>query len=256
MQSTKTMIRIKSKTDIEGIRDSGAILAATFEEIKKHIAAGMTTKDIDDIAREFVLARHAKPAELGYMGYPASICVSVNEEVIHGIPGKRVLKDGDIVSMDFCVDLNGYISDSTTTVAVGNVSPEARQLMKVTEECLYRGIDKAVAGNRVLDISRAIFVHAKKYNYGVVREYCGHGVGFSMHEEPQIPNYIFRGMNPKLKEGMVIAIEPMIMIGSDEIEVLDDDWTVVTADNSLACHFEHTVAVHDGYAEILTKLPD
>ena len=256
MQSIKKMIRIKSKQDIAGIRDSGAILAATFEEIKKHIAAGMTTKDIDDIAREFVLARGAKPAELGYMGYPASICVSVNEEVIHGIPGKRVLKDGDIVSMDFCVDLKGYISDSTTTVAIGKISPEAKQLMKVTEECLYKGIDKAVAGNRVIDISRAVFVHAKKYNYGVVREYCGHGVGFDMHEEPSVPNFITRGISPKLREGMVIAIEPMIMIGSDEIEVLDDDWTVVTADNSLACHFEHTVAVHDGYAEILTKLPD
>ncbi|MBR5927952.1 MAG: type I methionyl aminopeptidase, partial [Spirochaetia bacterium] len=160
------------------------------------------------------------------------------------------------VSLDFCVDLKGYISDSTTTVAIGKISPEAQQLMKVTEECLYKGIDKAVAGNRVIDISRAVFIHAKKYNYGVVREYCGHGVGFDMHEEPSVPNFITRGISPRLREGMVIAIEPMIMIGSDEVEVLDDDWTVVTADNSLACHFEHTVAVHDGYAEILTKLPD
>lgn len=249
------MIRLKSKKDIAGIRDAGIILAETFAEIKKYIAAGMTTKEVDDIAREYVLARKAKPACLGYYGYPASICISVNEEVIHGIPGKRVLKDGDIVSLDFCVDLNGYIADSTTTVGIGKISPEAQQLMKVTEECLYRGIEQAVACKKVMDISRAVFTHAKKYNYGVVRDYCGHGVGFDMHEDPAVPNYIFRGLNPKLKDGMVIAIEPMITMGSDDIDVLDDDWTVVTVDNSLACHYEHTVAVHDGYAEILTRLP-
>lgn len=248
------MIRIKSKSDIEGIRDSGAILAETFEKLKTVVAAGITTEEIDDIAREFVLARHAKPACLGYMGFPKSVCISVNDEVIHGIPGKRVLHDGDIVSLDFCVDLNGYISDSTISLPVGKISPEAQQLLKVTEEALYRGIEKAVAGNKVMDISRAVFVHAKKYNYGVVRDYCGHGVGFHMHEEPQIPNYIFRGSNPKLKDGYVIAIEPMITMGTDEVSVLDNDWTVVTDDGSWAAHFEHTVAVHEGYAEILTKL--
>ncbi|MCQ2604236.1 MAG: type I methionyl aminopeptidase [Spirochaetia bacterium] len=248
------MIRIKSKNDIEGIRDSGAILAETFEKLKTVVAAGITTEEIDDIAREFVLARHAKPACLGYMGFPKSVCISVNDEVIHGIPGKRVLHDGDIVSLDFCVDLNGYISDSTISLPVGKISPEAQQLLKVTEEALYRGIEKAVAGNKVMDISRAVFVHAKKYNYGVVRDYCGHGVGFHMHEEPQIPNYIFRGSNPKLKDGYVIAIEPMITMGTDEVSVLDNDWTVVTDDGSWAAHFEHTVAVHEGYAEILTKL--
>lgn len=248
------MIRLKSKKDISGIRDAGAILAETLDKIKKELQVGMKTSDIDDIAREYIISRKARPACLGYMGYPASICVSVNEEVIHGIPGKRVIKEGDIVSCDLCVDLNGYIADSTVTIPVGKISPQAEKLLKVTEESLYLGIEKAVAGNRVMDISRSVFIHAKKYDLGVVRDYCGHGVGFDMHEEPAVPNYIFRGANPHLKEGMVIAIEPMITLGCDDIDVLDDDWTVVTADGSLAAHFEHTVAIHDGYAEILTKL--
>ena len=250
------MIRIKSKQDIAGIRDSGAILAETFVEIKKHIAAGMTTKDIDDIAREFVLARGAKPAELGYMGYPASICVSVNEEVIHGIPGKRVVHNGDIVSVDLCATYRGFVGDCAGTYPVGEVSDEARRLMEATRQAFFEGIKFAKVGYRINDISAAVQDYIESHGFSVVRDFVGHGIGRGMHEEPSVPNFITRGISPRLREGMVIAIEPMIMIGSEEIEVLDDDWTVVTADNSLACHFEHTVAVHDGYAEILTKLPD
>ena len=248
------MIRLKNENDIKNIRESGRILAETFEELKKHIEPGITTLDIDKMAENYIKSRKAKAAFKGYMGYPASICISVNEEIIHGIPGKKILKEGDIISLDLGIDLKGYISDSALTLPVGNISDKDKKLLKVTEECLYLAIDQAVAKNRISHISKAVFTHAKKYQYGVVRDFCGHGVGFSVHEEPQIPNYINSGPNPRLKKGMVLAIEPMINLGVDEVYILEDGWTVKTADNMNSAHFEHTVAVFDDHAEILTAL--
>ncbi|MCP5514355.1 MAG: type I methionyl aminopeptidase [Spirochaetales bacterium] len=248
------MIKLKSKKEIEKIRASGKILAETFEIIKENLKSGITTKEIDNIAYDYIIKCGAKPAFKGYMGYPASICISVNDEVIHGIPSKRIIKEGDIVSLDLGVDLQGFISDSAITIPVGETGRDVQLLLKTTQECLFKGISMAVTGNRISDISKAIFIHAKKYNFGIVRDFCGHGVGFSVHEEPQIPNYINNGPNPRLKTGMVLAIEPMINIGGDEVIVMDDKWTVKTADKSLSAHFEHTVAVFDDRAEILTFL--
>lgn len=248
------MIRLKNENDIKKLKDSGHILAETFEELKKQIQPGITTRDIDKITEDFVAARKAKAAFKGYMGYPASICISVNEEVIHGIPGKKVIREGDIISLDFGIDLGGYITDSAITLPVGNISDRDKKLIKVTEECLYLAIDQAKEKNRISHISKAVFTHAKKYQYGVVRDFCGHGVGFNLHEDPQIPNYINSGPNPKLKKGMVLAIEPMINLGVDEVYVLEDGWTVKTADNMNSAHFEHTVAVYEDHAEILTAL--
>lgn len=248
------MIKLKNENDIKKLRESGHILAETFQELKKYIEPGITTIEIDKIAEDFLKTRKAKAAFKGYMGYPASICISVNEEVIHGIPGKTILKNGDIISLDFGVNLNGYITDSAVTFPVGKISDADKKLMEVTEQCLYLGIEQAKAKNRVSSISKAVFTHAKKNNYGVVRDFCGHGVGFDLHEEPQIPNYINSGPNPRLKKGMVIAIEPMINIGTDDVVVLDDGWTVKTGDNLNSAHFEHTIAVYEDHAEILTTL--
>ena len=248
------MIKLKNENDIKNLRESGYILAETFQEIKKNIEPGITTLDIDKIAEDFVKKRKVKAAFKGYMGYPGSICISVNDEVIHGIPGSRVIRKGDILSLDFGIDLRGYITDSAVTVPVGDISDADKKLIKVTEECLYLAIDQSKAGNRISHISKAVFTHAKKNQYGVVRDFCGHGVGFKLHEEPQVPNYISSGPNPRLKKGMVIAIEPMINLGVDDVVVMDDGWTVKTADNLNSAHFEHTIAVYDDHAEILTCL--
>ena len=248
------MIRLKNKNDIAGIRESGLILAETFKHIRSIISPGITTKEIDREAENYIRKRGASPAFKGYMGFPASICISLNEEVIHGIPSQRKIKTGDIVSIDIGVEYRGYISDSAQTFAAGSIDEKSVMLLKITEECLYRGINEAVAGNRVSDISKAVFTHAKNHNFGIVRDFCGHGVGFSVHEEPQVPNYISSGRNPRLKPGMVIAIEPMINIGGDDVLILDDKWTVVTADKSRSAHFEHTIAVNKDSADILTTL--
>ena len=248
------MIKLKSKKEIEKIKSSGKILAETFEIIKEQLKPGITTKDIDIIAADYINKCRARAAFKGYMGYPASICISVNDEVIHGIPSNRIINEGDIVSLDLGVDLEGYISDSAITLPVGKIQKETSQLLQITRECLLKGIEMAITGNRVSDISKAVFIHAKKYNYGIVRDYCGHGVGYSLHEEPQIPNYINNGPNPRLKSGMVIAIEPMINLGGDDVVLMKDKWTVKTADMSMSAHFEHTIAVLDGKAEILTSL--
>jgi methionyl aminopeptidase len=186
------------------------------------------------------------------MNYPASLCISLNNEVIHGIPGPRKLRAGDMVSIDVGVDLNGYFSDAAVTVGVGAVSRQKERLMRVTRECLERGLAQAIGGNRISDISRAVYEHAAENGCGVVREYCGHGTGFSMHEDPQVPNYVGGGPNPRLKEGMVLAIEPMINAGTGDVELLEDGWTVVTADGADSAHFEHTVVVLKDRMEILT----
>lgn len=246
------MIRIKNEKEIAGIRESGRLLAQALEELKKLVADGITTRELDAFARSWIESHGAKPAFLGYMNYPASLCLSLNNEVIHGIPGPRKLRKGDILSIDIGVERNGYFSDAAVTVPVGETTRKREKLMQVTRECLELGVTQAVAGNRVSDISRAVYEHAAHNSFGVVREYCGHGTGFAMHEDPQIPNYVGAGPNPRLKEGMVLAIEPMINAGTGDIELLEDGWTVVTADGGDSAHFEHTVAVLRDRMEILT----
>jgi methionyl aminopeptidase len=251
------LIRLKNDEQLAGIRRSCAMLSELFTHIVPLVQAGVSTGELDEATRRFIEARGARSWFLGYDGYPASICVSVNEEVIHGIPGKRRLVEGDIVGLDCGIDLEGYFSDSAITLPVGRVSEEADNLMRVTRECLDKGIAAVKPGARVHDISRAVFAHATANGYGVVRQYCGHGVGFEAHEDPQIPNYVSAGPNPRLVPGMVLAIEPMINLGKGDVKVLDDDWTVVTLDRKISAHYEHTVVVLPDGVEALTswKMP-
>ncbi len=246
------MIKLKNHADIEGIREASLILTETLRELMRIVREGITTRELDRVAQSCIERRGAKPAFLGYLEFPASVCISINEEVIHGIPGKRKLKSGDIISLDLGVNLNGYFSDAAVTVGVGPVSPARERLLRITRECLEHGIAQAVAGNRISDISRAVQDHARANSLEIVRQFCGHGVGFSQHEDPQIPNYVSSGPNPRLKAGMVLAIEPMINTGTWEVKILEDGWTVVTADNQDSAHFEHTIAVMDDHAEVLT----
>src|SRR5271157_1863724 len=246
------MIRLKNEKEVSGIRASGALLAATLQEALKLIQDGMTTRELDSFVRARIERGGGRPAFLGYMNYPASVCISVNNEVIHGIPGPRKLRNGDLVSIDLGVDLGGYFSDSAITVAVGTTTASRERLIRVTRECLQRAVAQATSGNRISDISKAVYEHATANAFGVVREYCGHGTGFAMHEDPQVPNYVGPGPNPRLKEGMVLAIEPMINAGTGDIELLEDGWTVVTADGDDSAHFEHTVAILRDHMEILT----
>ncbi|RPJ07535.1 MAG: type I methionyl aminopeptidase [Spirochaetaceae bacterium] len=247
------MIALKTPQDIDGIRQASGILHEAMKAMRNAIAPGITTRELDQIAHTTIIKRGGSAAFLGYCDYPASLCISVNEEVIHGIPGKRKLADGDIVGLDLGVIYNRYYSDSAVTVPVGKADNEDQRLIRVTEECLEHAIKKAVAGNRIRDISEAVYEHARQAGFDVVREYCGHGVGFALHEDPQIYNYPHPGPNPKLKAGMVLAIEPMINSGTWRIKILDDGWTVKTADNRKSAHCEHTVAIWDDRTEILTK---
>ncbi len=247
------MIQLKNEDEIKRIREAGIILSELYSEIRKKVVPGVTTGELDRFSEAFVRKRGGTPAFLGYMDYPASLCASVNSEVIHGIPRDRKLEKGDIISLDFGVNLKGYIADAAITLPVERISSEAEKLMRVTEEALFKGIEKAVYGNRVRDISHAVYQHAVSHGYGVVREFCGHGVGFKVHEPPQVPNYISNGANPRLKKGLVLAIEPMINAGTGNIYIMEDNWTVITADNSLSAHFEHTVAIFDDRTEILTR---
>ena len=246
-------MKLKNLKQIQRIRESGIVLARTLEQLGRMVEPGLPLLEIDSQCRSLLKAAGASPAFLGYMGFPAALCVSVNEEVIHGIPTKRRLREGDVVSLDLGVDLDGYISDAAATFPVGAVRSEVDHLLRVTREALNLGIGAAHAGGRIHDISRAIYDHVKSRDYGVVRPYCGHGVGFAVHEEPQVPNYVSRGPNPRLKPGLVIAIEPMINLGGDDVEVLDDDWTVVTKDRSVSAHFEHTIAILDDRVEVITR---
>jgi methionyl aminopeptidase len=248
------VIRLKNERELEGIRASARLLAAALAELSRMVADGTPTQELDAFARSFITARGGRPSFLGYMNYPASLCVSINNEVIHGIPGSRRLRAGDIVSLDLGVELNGYFSDAAESLPVGRVSEARRRLLEVTRECLARAVAQAQPGNRVSDISRAVYEHAVGRSCGVVREYCGHGVGFAPHEDPQVPNYVGTGANPRLKPGMVLAIEPMINAGTGDIELLEDGWTVVTADGADSAHFEHTVAVREDGMEILTLI--
>ncbi|MDR1177681.1 MAG: type I methionyl aminopeptidase [Spirochaetaceae bacterium] len=250
------MIRLKNEKQINGIRVSCKLLSAMYKELVPLIKPGVATIELDLWAQDWIKKAGGKPAFLGYGSpknpFPAALCISINEEVIHGIPSKRRIAEGDLVSIDSGINLDGYISDQAFTVEVGKVSGEAHRLNTVTRECLYRGIEAAKAGNRILQISRAIYGHARDSLYGVVHQFCGHGVGLELHEDPQVPNYA-HGPNPRMTEGFVIAIEPMINLGTGDVEILDDEWTVVTADRKLSAHWEHTIAIFKDRTEILTE---
>ena len=246
------MIVLKTEQEIGYMRDAGRIVGQTLAVIKKAISPGITTQELDHIAEQFIRRAGGVPAFKGYCGFPASICSSINEQVVHGIPGPRQLKDGDVISIDIGVKLNRYYGDAAITVPVGEVDAEILKLLSVTEQALNKGIEQAIKGNRLSDISHAVQLHAESCGYGVVRDYVGHGIGQRMHEDPQIPNYGPPGRGPLLKSGMTLAIEPMINYGTPDVEVLADDWTVVTVDRKISAHFEHTVAITEGEPEILT----
>ena len=251
------MIQMKDDYQIEMIRKSCKLLAQMFEEVGPQIVDGISTWDIDRLCETFMKKHHASGPCKGYCGYPNVSCTSVNDVVIHGIPNKhQILKDGDIISLDVCIDLDGYISDSTHTYEIGKVSDDVHKLNKETERMLYLGIEAAGRANaRVQDIGAAVSKHARLFNYGVVRDYCGHGVGLEIHEDPTIPNYVSLSCpNPRIRKGMVFAIEPMINMGSYKIKTGRDGWTVYTMDGKPACHWEHTVAITDSGLEILTVL--
>ncbi|WP_027936984.1 type I methionyl aminopeptidase [Anaeroarcus burkinensis] len=248
------MIVLKSQQEIAYMREAGRIVAETLELIRQAVKPDVTTQELDRIADEYIRERGAIPAFKGYNGFPGSICASVNEEVVHGIPGPRKLKNGDIISVDIGTLINGFYGDAAMTFPVGEVAPEVAQLLKVTEESLYKGIAQAVADQRLYDISHAVQIHAEESGYGVVRDYVGHGIGRKMHEDPQIPNYGAPGRGPRLKPGMTLAIEPMINMGTYEVKTLRDNWTVITRDGKWSAHFEHTIAITDGEPEILTRL--
>jgi methionyl aminopeptidase len=235
------------------MHEAGRLVGEVLTELAAAVAPGVTTADLDVLAERRIRAAGAIPAFKGYHGYPATICASINDEVIHGIPsGRRVLREGDVVSLDVGAALGGYYGDSALTVPVGHISEEAATLLRVTEESLYRAIEKVRPGARVSDIGHAVQQHVESFGFSVVREFVGHGIGERMHEEPQVPNYGDPGRGPRLAEGMVLAIEPMVNAGRAAVRVLDDGWTAVTKDGSLAAHFEHTVAVTAGEPWILT----
>ena len=247
------MVTIKSAREIELMRKSGRLLAQVHEELAKVIRPGISTKEIDTFCEELIRGYGGTPNFLNYQGYPASVCVSVNEEVVHGIPhADRILQEGDIVSLDTGLIYQGYHSDAARTYGVGKISPEAEQLIKVTRECFFQGIAYARAGKHLHDISNAIASYAIAHDYGIVHDLVGHGIGKSLHEPPMIPNFPQRRRGIRLKAGMTLAIEPMINIGTGDVEWLDDGWTVIAADHSLSAHYENTVLVTDGEPEILT----
>ena len=247
------MIYLKTEEEIELLRENNILVSKTLAEVGRHLKPGVTTKQLDKIADEFIRSHGATPAFLGYQGYPASITVSVNEQVVHGIPSDNiVIREGDIVSVDVGTFMKGFVGDSAYTFAVGEVSAEARRLMEVTKEARYRGTAQAKAGNRVGDISAAVQDYAESFVYGVVRELEGHGLGRKMHEGPGVPNYGLRGRGPMLKEGMVICIEPMITMGSRAIVFERDGWTVRTRDRKPAAHYEFAVAIRKDGPDVLT----
>ena len=247
------MIVCRSAAELEKMRAAGRLVGEVLAELSALVAPGVTTATLDEIAEDRIRRAGAVPAFKGYHGYPATICASINEEVIHGIPsGRRILNEGDVISIDVGASLDGYYGDSAVTLAVGQVSEEAATLLRVTEESLYKAIERARVGGRISDIGHAVQQHVEAYGFSVVREFVGHGIGQRMHEEPQVPNYGEPGRGPRLAEGMVLAIEPMVNAGKPAVKVLGDGWTAVTRDGSLSAHFEHTVAVTADGPRILT----
>lgn len=247
------MIICKTPREIEIMREAGRIVALTHQELKKHIVPGITTKELDKVAEAFIRKHDAIPSFKGYNGFTGSICASVNEELVHGIPGNRVLNNGDIISIDIGAEFNGYHGDSAWTYAVGSIDEETQRLLDVTEESLYKGLNEAKPGDRLSNISHAIQTYVEANGFSVVREYVGHGIGQDLHEDPQIPHYGPPNKGPRLKPGMVLAVEPMVNAGSRYVKTLADDWTVVTVDGSMCAHFEHTIAITETGFEILTK---
>lgn len=245
-------VKLKTGEEIELIRESASLLSKTLGEVAKLIRPGIKTIEINKAADTFIRDNGGIPAFLNYNGFPYSACISTNDRVVHGFPGDEELKDGDIISVDCGVILKNFISDSAFTFAVGQVSDEVKLLLKVTRECLDLGVAKAVAGNRIGDIAYAVQSHAEAHGFGVVKELVGHGVGFALHEKPEVPNYGRRGAGAKLEEGMVIAIEPMINLGKAGVKFWNDGWTVSTTDGKPSAHFEHTVAVRKGQADVLS----
>ncbi len=247
------MINIKSPREIELLRIAGEITGDTHNYLKQFIKPGISTQQLDDLAYDYILSRSSTPSFKGYGGFPKSICTSINDEVVHGIPSKTILRKGDIISIDIGVCYKGYHGDSAWTYEVGEVSSDIKHLLKHTEISLFKGLEQVKQGNKIGDISYAIESYAKEHKLGVVKELVGHGIGSKLHEEPDIPNFGSKNTGPLLKEGMVLAIEPMLNLGTANVAILDDDWTIVTEDGSPSAHFEHTVLVtKDGY-EILTK---
>ena len=248
------MIHAKSSREIQYMRDAGRIVAQTHEELAKAVKPGVSTKELDQIAEDYIISKGAEPSFKGYRGFPAAICASVNHVVVHGIPGLETVNNGDIISIDIGAVLNGYHGDAARTVPGGEISAIAEKLLQVTEESLYKGIEQAVIGNRLSDISHAVQTHVEGKGFSVVRNYCGHGIGRSMHEEPQVLNYGAPGHGPRLKAGYCLALEPMVNVGTHSVSVLKDGWTVITNDKQLSAHFEHSVAITEDGPLILTEL--
>ena len=246
------MIHVKSEKEIELIRQSCRIVRDTLNFVGEKIHAGMTTKELDELIERFIRSEGANPSCLGYGGFPASACISINEVVVHGIPSDRVIQDGDIVSVDVVADKNGYHGDACRTFCVGGVAPETKKLVQVTEECFFKAIEGLKAGTPLFDIGYRVQKHAESFGYGVIRSYTGHGIGKEMHEDPSVPNYGKLGTGMRLKAGMVLCIEPMIAMGSWKVNVLRDGWTAVTIDGKPAAHYENTVVVREDGVEILT----
>ena len=256
-----SMIYLKTDDEVELLREANLLVGKTLAEIAKIIKPGVTTRQLDTLADTFIRDNGAIPTFKGFPNpcggpFPASICTSVNEQVVHGIPDDRPLVDGDIVSVDCGTKLNGYCGDSCYTFAVGEVAPEIKQLLKVTKESLYKGIEQAVVGHRLGDVSYAVQSHCESHGYGVVREFVGHGIGREMHEDPQVPNYGRRGNGMLLKDGLCIAIEPMITLGTREVYMLPDKWGIITRDKKAAAHFEHSICVRKGKADILSSFEE
>lgn len=248
------MIICKSEHELEYMREAGKIVAGAHAAVAKAVDVGVTTEELDRVAEEYIVSQGAKPAFKGLYGFPASICASVNEQVVHGIPGLRKLKNGDIISIDIGAEINGFFGDSAVTLPVGDIDEETKRLLEVTKQSLLAGIEKAVIGNRLSDISHAVQAYVESHGFSVVRDYVGHGIGRNMHEDPQIPNFGRPGRGPRLRAGMTIAIEPMVNAGTYQVETLTDNWTVVTLDRSNSAHFEHTIAITGDGPEIFTKL--
>jgi methionyl aminopeptidase len=247
------MIICKTPRELDIMRVAGKIVALTHQELQKFIKPGVTTKELDSIAEKFIRQHDAIPSFKGYNGFTGSICASVNEELVHGIPGDRLLKIGDIISIDIGAKYNGYHGDSAWTYAVGEISEETQKLLDVTEQSLYKGLEEAKPGERLSNISHAIQVYVEAFGFSVVREYVGHGIGQNLHEDPQIPHFGPPNKGPRLKPGMVLAVEPMVNAGKRYVRTLPDNWTVVTTDGKMCAHFEHTIAIVETGFEILTK---
>ena len=250
---TERAISIKSAQELKVLREAGRILASIIEELKRSLKSGISTKTIDLEAEAIIRHRGVKPAFKDYRGFPGCICISLNEQVVHGVPGNRIIQEGDIVSLDVGIIHQGYYSDTAVTVGIGNIKPELQQLLDVTAHSLFKGIEQAKVNNRLSDISHAVQTFVESQGFSIVRDFVGHGIGKSLHEDPEIPNFGQPGQGPVLKEGMVLAIEPMVNMGTWQTKILSDGWTVVTLDGKPSAHFEHTIAITQNGPEILTQ---